>query len=233
MPTVAGAEQTGMATSVLDVRGTPAARRAPAPREAAPDAAPAPAPALRRVPLPALAAGVLGVVEGLGLLAVALTGLDGLVTAPSRPGTPVLVAVLLALGGWIVLAAGTGAALVDATGRRGFVGLAWAEVALVVLLVVAVLARAVPVPEPGVVALVGSLPVAKLLLAGAPSARRWVRQGPRVRETVPDPVAAHRLLAALTLGFIGTALVALTVLAPVDGEAADVGGTVSDVASRP
>ncbi len=217
-----------MATSVLDVRSTAAAPGA----DSTPGAGNAPV--LRRVPLPALAAGVLGVLEGLGLLAAALTGLDGLLTGPSRPGALVIVVVLLALGGWIVLAAGTGAALIDATDRLGFVVLAWAEAGLVGLLaVLAVLTQAVPLPGPAVVLLVAALPVAKLLLAGAPAARRWVRQGPWVRETVPDPVAAHRLLATLTLGVIGTALVALTVLAPVEGEGADVGGTVSGIASRP
>ncbi len=77
-----------------------------------------------------------------------------------------------------------------------------------------------PVPALGLLAL--SVPVGKLLLAGAPSATRWVAQGPRTRVPRPDPVQAHRVLATLTLGVIGASLCALAILTPVqDGAASD------------
>ena len=77
-----------------------------------------------------------------------------------------------------------------------------------------------PVPALGLLAL--SVPVGKLLLAGAPSTREWIVQGPRAPVRRPDPVQDHRLLATLTLGLIGASLCALAVLAPVqDGGAGD------------
>jgi hypothetical protein len=216
-----------MAISTLDFRDTFGSSRVASPV------------ALRRVPLTALAAGVVAVVEGVGLLAAALTGLDGVLSSPLRSAGPVLAAGLVVLAGWIVLAAGSGAALIDGSGRRTFVGLALAEIALVgVLSVIAVVTPLVddlPValPLPALVLLAVALPVGKLLLVGAPGARQWVAQGPRVRETRPDPVAAHRFLATLTLGVIGAGLVALTVLAPVADGGAELDGTVSSVVYTP
>jgi len=97
-----------MAMSVLDVRGTVGS---PGVAVSSPGfAAPA---ALRRVPMAALAAGGIAIVEGVALLAVALTGLDGVLSSPLRPAGPVLAAGLLALAGWIVLCAGSGAALIE------------------------------------------------------------------------------------------------------------------------
>lgn len=220
-----------MAISTLDIRDTVGSSRVAvsSPRTDA----------LGRVPLPALAAGLLAVVEGVGLLAAALTGLDGVLSSPLRSAGPVLAAGLIALAGWIVLAAGSGAALIDGSGRRTYVGLAMAEIALVgALSVVAVatpLFAGLPValPLPALVLLAVALPVGKLLLVGAPSARQWVAQGPRLRESRPDPVAAHRLLATLTLGVVGAGLVALTVLAPVADGGAELEGTVSSVVYTP
>ena len=223
-----------MAISTLDLRDPFGSSRVAVPsyRTDAPAA-------LRRAPLTALAAGAVAIVEGVGLLAAALTGMDGVLSSPLRPAGPLLAVGLLVLAGWIVLAAGSGAALVDGSGRRTFVGLAMAEIALVgALSIVAVatpLFAEVPfgLPLPAVVLLALALPVGKLLLVGAPTAQQWVAQGPRVRETRPDPVAAHRVLATATLGLIGAGLVALTVLAPVGEAGADLEGTVSSVVYTP
>ena len=226
-----------MAISTLDVRDTFVSRRGVV--SSAVSSPRTDATALRRVPLTALAAGLVAIVEGVGLLAAALTGLDGVLSSPLRPAGPVLAAGLIVLAGWIVLAAGSGAALLDGSARRTYVGLAMAEIALVgVLSVVAVatpLFADLPValPLPALVLLAVALPVGKLVLVGAPSARQWVAQGPRVREARPDPVAAHRMLATLTLGVIGAGLVALTVLAPVADGGADLEGTVSSVVYQP
>jgi hypothetical protein len=59
--------------------------------------------------------------------------------------------------------------------------------------------------------------VGKLLLTSVPAVEQWVSAGPRTREVQPDPVAAHRLLATVTLGVIGASLVALVALAPAQG----------------
>src|SRR5688500_20099303 len=101
-----------MAISVLDVRGTFMSPRVAgsSPRT---DGA-----ALRRVPMTALAAGLVGIVEGVGLLAAALTGLDGVLSSPLRPAGPLVAAGLIVLPGWIVLAPGSGAALIGGSGRR-------------------------------------------------------------------------------------------------------------------
>jgi hypothetical protein len=197
------------------------------------------APALRRVPLTALCAGLLAVVEGVGLLAGALTSLDGVLSSGLRSAGPLLAAGLIVLAGWIVLAAGSGAALIDGSGRRTFVGLALAEIGLVGALSIAAVVTPLfatasfGLPLPAVALLALSLPVAKLLLVGAPAAQQWLAQGPRVRDVRPDPVASHRLLATLTLGVIGAGLVALTVLAPVSEGGADLEGTVSSVVYTP
>jgi hypothetical protein len=216
-----------MAISVLDVRDTFVS-----PRVAAPTV-------LHRVPVSVLAAGLLAVVEAVGLLAAALTGLDSVLSSPLRPAGPVVAAGLIVLAGWIVLCAGSGAALIDGTGRRTVVGVALAEIGLVGLLSVVAVATPlvadlpVALPLPALVLLALALPVGKLLLVGATSARQWTAQGPRVRETRPDPVATHRLLATLTLGVIGAGLVGLTVLAPVQDGGADLEGAVSSVVYQP
>jgi hypothetical protein len=227
-----------MATSALDLRDTFGTSRGVV-SAALPARTDDAAPALRRVPLAALAAGLLAVVEGVGLLAAALTGLDGVLASPLRAQGPVLAAGLVVLAGWIVLAAGSGAALLDGSARRTYVGLALAEIGLVGTLSVLAVATPMfadahlPLPLPALALLALALPVAKLLLVGAPAAQRWVAQGPRVRDSRPDPVAAHRLLATVTLGVIGAGLVAVTVLAPVADGGADLEGTVSSVVYQP
>ena len=204
-----------MAISVLDVRDTFAAPRvlAPAPVAATTETAP------RRMPVTVAAAGVTGVLEAVGLMAMAMTSLDGLLSSPTRPAGWIVGAGLLMLAGWIVLSAGSGAALIDGAGRRLFLGVAYAELLLVAVLLV--VATALPVPTPGdiPVPLLGlmalAVPVAKLLLASATTAQQWVAAGPRTRVRRVDPVRAHRGLATVTLGLIGLSLTAIAVLAPV------------------
>jgi hypothetical protein len=223
-----------MAISVLDVRDTFVS-----PRVAASSPRTDGAEVLRRVPPTVLAAGLVAGAEAVGLLAAGLTGLDGVLSSPLRPAGPVVAAGLIVLAGWIVLCAGSGAALIDGSGRRTVVGVALAETVLVGLL--SVVAVATPLfagvsfglPLPAIALLALAVPVGKLLLVGAPSAQRWAAQGPRVRENRPDPVTAHRLLATLTVGVIGAGLLALTVLAPVEDGGARHDDTVSSVVYQP
>ena len=219
-----------MATSVLDVRDS----FAPPAVRGRPDARTLPLPAPRRPPVTVLAAGLIGVLEALGLLAAGLTGLDGLITSPAGPQGWIVALALAVLAGWIVSAAGSGATLVDAAGRRLYVGVALAELVVVAVLFVA--ATAAPLfpelpgglPLPALALLAVSVPVGKLLLAGTPSALAWVAAGPRTCERRPDPVAAHRLLCTLTLAGIGLGLTALAVLTPVPAAGqADVASVVS------
>jgi hypothetical protein len=175
--------------------------------------------ASRRLPVTVASAGVIGVLEAVGLMSFAMTSLDGLLSSPTRPAGWIIGTGLLMLAGWIVLAAGSGAALIDGAGRKLFLGVAYAELVLVAMLLV--IATALPVPTPGniPVPLLGlmvlAVPVGKLLLANAPTAQRWVAAGPRMRVPRVDPVKAHRLLATVTLGVIGLSLAAIAVLAPV------------------
>ncbi|SOC47199.1 hypothetical protein SAMN05660748_0675 [Blastococcus aggregatus] len=201
-----------MAISVYDVRDTFARPRLvlPVRRTAAPGAA------RRRPPTTALLTGLLAMVEAVGLLAVALHGLDGLLTAPSRPAGPVLAVALLVLAAWIVLAAGSGAAVIDGSGRRLLVGVAVGELVLLALIGVAAVFVPVALPLPGLLLLATAVPVGKLLLAGSPSVVAWLAAGPRPVERRPDPAAAHRVLATATLGVIGLALGAVALLGPVD-----------------
>jgi hypothetical protein len=154
-----------------------------------------------------------------GLLAVALTGLNGALASPVRPAGSVVALGLLGLAAWIVLCAGGGAALIDGAGRKLLLGVAYGEMVLVSALLVGATATPLFAPPAGLplplLALLAlAVPVGKLLLAGAPAAQRWVAAGPRTRERRPDPVAAHRVLATVTLGFIGASLAALAVLIP-------------------
>jgi hypothetical protein len=209
-----------VAISVLDVRDTFAAPRVPAPARAA-VAATVEAP--RRLPLTVATAGLIGVLESVGLLSLALTSLDGLLSGPARPAGWLVAGGLLLLAAWIVLCAGSGAAVIDGAGRTLLLGVAYGELVLVALLLV--VATALPLPTPGdlPLPLVGlmalAVPVAKLLLAGAPSAQRWVAAGPRTRVRRADPVQTHRVLATVTLGLIGLSLAAVAVLTPVPANA--------------
>jgi hypothetical protein len=212
-----------MAISVLDVRDTFAAPHVsvPARTTVAADEA-----AVRRLPVTVVAAALIGVLEAVALLAMALTSVDGVLSSPTRPAGWIIGAGLLVLAGWIVLCAGSGAALVDGAGRTLLMGIAYAEMALVAFLLVLATAMPIvtpgniPVPALGLLAL--AVPVGKLLLASAPSARRWVAQGPRTRVRRADPVQTHRLLATVTLAVIGLSLAAVAALAPVpSGGASD------------
>lgn len=204
-----------MATSVLDVRDTVAPRQVPVPGA---DVAPRAAVPLRRVPAPALAAGLLAVLQAVGLLAAGLTRTDGVLSSAVRPPGLLIAGGLVVLAGWIVLSAAGGAALIDGADRRMLVRTSLAELVLVAVAVV-LPAPAAPVlglPMPVAFAAAVSLPVVKLLLADSVSARRWVAQGPRLRQDRrPDPVARYRVLCAATLGVLALGLGALAVLAPV------------------
>jgi hypothetical protein len=205
-----------VAISVLDVRDTLAAPRVLAPARAAVGATAEAAP--RRLPLTVLSAGLIGVLEAVGLLALALTSLDGLLTGPTRPAGWIVAGGLMMLAAWIVLCAGSGAAVIDGAGRTLLRAVALGELVLVAIFLV--VATAFPVPTPtdlplpllGVIAL--AVPVGKLLLVGSPSAQRWMAAGPRTRVRRADPVQTHRVLATLTLGLIGLSLTAVAVLAP-------------------
>jgi hypothetical protein len=220
-----------MAINVLDVRDTFAAPRirVPALRLVATSSTST----ARRLPVTVLAAGLIGILEAVGLLAVALAGIDGALTTVRPSGWAVALG-LTVLAAWVVLCAGGGAGLIEATGRRLLVAVAYAEMVLVGL--VLVIATAVPVftphaglPLPALALLVLAVPVAKLLLAGTPSARQWVADGPRTQVQRPDPVAAHRLLATLTLGIIGVSLGAMALLAPLHGPDGGPGAAASSV----
>ena len=220
-----------MAIHVLDVRDTFSAPRirVPALRLVATSSTPS----ARRLPMAVLAAGLIGILEAVGLLAVAVAGIDGALTTV-RPSGWALALGLTVLAAWVVLCAGSGAGLIEATGRRLLVALAYAELVLVGFLLV--VASAVPVftppaglPLPALALLVLAVPVAKLLLAGTPSARQWVADGPRARVQRPDPVAAHRVLATLTLGIIGVSLGAIALLAPLHAPDGGPGAAASSV----
>jgi hypothetical protein len=217
-----------VAIHVLDVRGT-AAR----PLVALPSRRDAGTP---RLPLSALVAGLISVVEAVALLAVALQGLDTVLSTSLHPAGPVVTLGLLALAGWIVLAAGSGATLIDGSGRRTLVGLSVAELAGVAVLGIVATATPVPAPAslplPGLLLLAAAVPVAKLLLAGSPSAVAWVAAAPRVVEHRPDPATTHRVLATVTLAVIGLGLAAVALLTPVDASAGP-GDTASTVVYQP
>lgn len=205
-----------MAISVLDVRDTFAAPHVTVPARASVATA---GTAPRRLPLAIVSAGLIGVLQAVGLLAVALTGLDGLLTSPSRPAGWIVGGGLLLLAAWIVLCAGSGAALIDGAGRKLLIGVAYAELVVVAMLLVVATSMSIPTPGDIPVPVLGliavAVPVGKLLLAGAPSAQQWVAAGPRTKVRRTDPVQAHRLLVTVTLGVIGLSLTAVAVLAPV------------------
>ena len=222
-----------MAISVLDVRDTLAPSSVRLPRTGAAEVASVP---LRRVPLAALAGGLLAVLEAVALLATGLTRIDAVLSSAVRPPGLAVAAGLVVLAGWIVLSAVGGAALIDGADRRLVVRTSLLE--LFVVAAAGAVAVVVPVPAaltaglplPALFAVAVSLPVAKLLLVDAAPARRWVAQGPRVRPSRPDPVAGHRVLCTLTLGVIALGLSAVAVLAPVqDG----VGAPASSVVHQP
>jgi hypothetical protein len=188
----------------------------------------------RRPPVTVVAAAAVALVEAVALLAGALTGLDGVLTAVDRPDGVVIALVLVALAGWIVLCAGGAAGLVDGAGRGLLATVAYFELALIGLLFLVGLLttdldphlpRALPLPAVALLAL--AVPTGKLLLAGAPTALAWVAAGPRPRERRADPVAAHRGLCVATLALIGLALGAVALLGPTSGAGAEAPGGVA------
>jgi hypothetical protein len=209
-----------VAISVLDVRDTFAAPHVSVPARAT--VAATTETVSRRLPMTVATAGLIGVLEAVGLLSLALTSLDGLLSSPTRPAGWIVAAGLLLLAAWIVLCAGSGAAVIDGAGRKLLLGVAYAELVLVAMLLVIVTALSVPLPIalplPALGLLALAVPVGKLLLANAPSAQRWVAAGPRTRVRRADPVQTHRLLATATLGLIGLSLTAVAVLAPVPAD---------------
>ncbi|WP_347059378.1 hypothetical protein ABC795_02900 [Blastococcus sp. HT6-30] len=213
-----------MASTVLDIRDTVGSRYAVPARSATVDGGSSDV--RRRVPAAALAAGLLAVLEAIGLLATGLTRIDAVLAAPVRPAGWLVLLGLVTLAGWIVLSAGAGAALVDGSGRRLLVLTSLAE--LVVVSLLGAVAVVLPLPEvltggvplPLLFAAAIALPVGKLLLADAPSVREWVRRGPRVRVRRPDPVSVHRSLCTVTLGLIALVLGGLVVLDPADADPA-------------
>ncbi|MFW3170555.1 hypothetical protein [Geodermatophilus sp. CPCC 206100] len=189
-----------------------------------------PSTARRQPPVAVLAAGGIAGLEAVALVAGALTGLDGLLLSPLRPSGAVVALVLVALAAWVVLCAGSGALLVDGSGRRLYTGVATGELVLVGGLLLLALAGGLPAPTalplPALVLLLLGVPVGKLLLAGAPTVLAWVAAGPRAPSTRPEPACARPALQAATLVTIGLVLCALALTTPLDGGGTDVPATV-------
>ena len=221
-----------MAISVLDVRDIVAPPRLVPPGPAL-RLVPPVQDARRRTPATAVVLAVSGVVQGLAIVAAALTVLADLLGTAHRPAGPLLGGCLILLATWVVLAAAGGACVLDGAGRRLLVALSYAELGvLAIALVVATLTPAfdrlsTPLPVPALTLLAVAVPVGKLLLAGAPSTTAWLAQGPRIREQRPDPAHAHRGLCIATLGLIALALTATALLVPSPADA----GHTSTVAS--
>jgi hypothetical protein len=221
-----------VAISVLDVRGSFAP-----PRIRVPEPALRPLPdrpverectavttTLRRPPAPVVVAAVGGVVQALALVAAALTLLAGQLEGPHRPTGVAVGTGLVVLATWVVLAATSGAALLDGTGRRIYTGLAWVELTLVLVSLVAIMLTPlmdgvrIGFPLPALALFLLAVPAGKLLLAGATSTSAWLAQGPRLRERRPDPARAHRGLCVATLGLIALTLTAAALLVPAPGD---------------
>ena len=213
------------------------------PSTTAPDATPVvvppapPAAARGPVPLPVVAVAVLAVVQSLALLALGLTGLDGVLAAQVRPDGAVVALVLLVLATWVVLCAGGGANLADGAGRLLLVSVSAAEVGLLLAVTGAGLLGvggvgsvivgplgALPVPA---LALLGlGVPMTKLLLAYSLPATEWLAAGPRPRARRPALPPRQRVVRGVTLGVIGLALTTVALVGPPAGPA-----TVPDPAS--
>ncbi|MBM7807367.1 hypothetical protein JOD57_003204 [Geodermatophilus bullaregiensis] len=182
----------------------------------------------RRRPLAVLLLAAVCGLQSLALLACGLTGLDGLLTAASRPAGPVVVAVLGGLAGWIVACGAAALGVLEGPGRRLAAGVACAEVVLVAgLLLLGLLTPVLdglpvtlplplPLPLPALALLALAVPVGKLLLASAPSALAWAAVV-RPRHEAPAAVTHPRVRLA-TVAVIGLALCTLAVTTPVGGE---------------
>ena len=199
-----------MASTTLDV---PADVRADVPADVAPR---------RRAPAAVLAAAGIAVLDAIAVVAAALTGLDGLLTAPDRPSGALVALVLLALAAWAVFGAGGGLVLADGSSARLLVVVAWAELALLAAVFVLGLATSSldgvvsGLPVPAVALSLVVIPVGKLLLATAPSSGAWLDAGPRPRARGPELSEDQRALRIATVTVIGLALLAVTLLNPVD-----------------
>jgi hypothetical protein len=194
-----------------------------------------------RTPLPVAAAGVLAVVEALALLAVGLTGLDGIFGTGLRPDGGLVALTLLVLAAWVVLCAGGGASLVDGAGRLLLVAVSCGEIALFLVLtgagvlgvdggwrVVVGPLGALPVPALTVLAL--AVPITKLLLAGSDAASGWLAAGPRPRARRPQLPRPHRVLRGVTLGAIGLTLTTFCLVSGPASPAADATPAAVDTA---
>jgi hypothetical protein len=192
-----------------------------------------------RPPVTVIATVAVGLVESIALLAGALTGLDGVLSSPHRPGSAVVLLAVVTHAGWIVVCAAGAATLLDGIGHRLVTWVAYGELVLITVLFFVALftPRAeVPIPPavplPAVALLVLAVPVGKLLLTGSPTAVAWVAEGPRPRERRADPTKTHRHLCAATLAAIGIALTAVSVVvAPADGGGTTGGHPGSTVSS--
>lgn len=206
-----------MAISVLDVRDSFAVPARPALRLV--PAVPA-APGRRRLPVVVAAAVLVSGLEAVALLAAGLTGFDHAMASLHRPSGVVVALGLGLLATWVVICAGGGIALLDASGGRLLRGVCYAELGIAAgVLVIACttpLLDGAAVPVPAVALLALAVPAGKLLLTGAPATAQWIAQGPRPVEHRQDPVARHRRLCAVTMVVIGLALGAVTLTGPVD-----------------
>ncbi|SDY69994.1 hypothetical protein SAMN05661080_04330 [Modestobacter sp. DSM 44400] len=200
-----------------------------APRVAVPRPVRPAAPARpRTTPLPVVALAGIAVVESLGLLALGLTSLDGVLGTVVRPSGGLVATTLVLLAGWVVLCAGGGASLLDGAGRTLVVSVACGEISLLVVLGLAAALGAdgmwlvavgplgaLPVPALALLAL--AVPFSKLLLSGTPSALAWVAAGPRPRTRRPAVAPGRPVLRGATLAVIGLALTSVTLLgSPAD-----------------
>ena len=192
------------------------------PAVAAPSAQP---PASRRTPAAVAAAGVLAVVEALALLAVGLTGLDGLFGTGLRPDGGLVAVTLLLLAAWVVLCAGGGASLVDGAGRLLLVAVSCGEIALFLVLTLAgvlgvdgawqvVVGPLGALPVPALTLLALAVPVTKLLLAGSVTTTDWLAAGPRPRARRPALPPEHRVARVVTVGLIGLVLTTFCLVSP-------------------
>jgi hypothetical protein len=190
-----------------------------------------------RLPATVAAAALLAVLQALGLLALGLTSLDGVFGTGVRPDGPQVAVTLLLLAGWVVLCAGGGASVIDGVGRQLMVAVACGEL---VLLMVAIGAAALggggvllvalgplgALPVPALAVLTAGVPIAKLLLASAPSTVAWVGSGGRPAAARAPRGVEHRALRGVTVACIGLALTGVALL----GGPADTSTTPSTAA---
>jgi hypothetical protein len=194
-----------------DTRELPVVPPSPAPRDRSGGGRPS------RLPVTVAVAATLAVLQSLGVLALGLTGLDGVLGLGRHPDGALVAVTLLLLAGWVVLGAAGGASLVDGAGRQLLIAVACGEVTLFAVLALAgllgidggrdvVLGPLGALPMPALALLGLGLPAGKLLLATSPSAVAWVRAGGRPKTERAPRAVEHRGLRAATLVCIGLAL---------------------------